>query len=324
MRTVEVSPGWRVQGEGKGYTVSEVALRVEQVSFAYPNGRRAVDEVTFSVRCGEALAIVGPNGAGKTTLLAQVLGLLAPTSGRIAVFGRSPRDAVRAGWVGAMPQEVVLPAFARVDEMLRFLAALYPEALPLDEVVARAGIEALWHRSVHRLSGGERRRVQFAAAIVGRPRLLVCDEPTEGMDPAARQAFWVELRRLGTGQRGPTVVFSTHDLQEADRSADRVLLLRGGRVVLCDTPERIKRRFGSRRLRFRIAGDFDPRLVADALGVPLEGPDAEGWVEAWVEDSDQALVRLLAWRPAVADVSVETGSLDDVFFTVMGEREGQA
>jgi ABC-2 type transport system ATP-binding protein len=114
--------------------VSEVVLWAEPVSFAYANGRRAVDEVTVSVRSGETLALVGPNGAGKTTFFALVRGLFTPTSGRMDVFGRSPREA--CGPDGCvMPQEVVLPAYARVDEVLRFLTALCPEALPL---------EALW------------------------------------------------------------------------------------------------------------------------------------------------------------------------------------
>jgi ABC-2 type transport system ATP-binding protein len=153
---------------------------------------------------------------------------------------------------------------------------------------------------------------------------LLCDEPTEGMDPAARLAFWKQLRRRGPGEAARTVVFSTHHLREAERAADRVLLLQGGRVVLCDVPDRLRRRFGSRRLRFRVARGFDLRPVVEALGVPLAGPDAEGWVEAWGQDSDQALVQLLGWRPAVEGVLVEPGSLDDVFLAVTGRQEEQA
>src|ERR671916_2362137 len=155
-------------------------------------------------------------------------------AGRIQVLGRPPLDAIRAGGVGAMLQHGGLPSEARVGEVIDLVRRSFGRAggataWPLDDLVATAGIEGMLARSVDALSGGQRQRVLLALALAGEPPLLLLDEPTSAMDVEGRRAFWTTMRRLA--DRGTTVVFATHHLEEADAVADRVVVVAGGRGV---------------------------------------------------------------------------------------------
>src|SRR5436190_16676261 len=184
---------------------------------------RAVDGVDLLVRRGEVVALLGPNGAGKTTTLDALLGLSTPDSGRVALFGRPPRAAIAAGQIGAVLQDGALLPGAKVGELIGAMAALQPAPSPFTEVVGAAGVGDLLDRRVEKLSGGQAQRVRFALALVGNPDLLVLDEPTAGLDTAARRAFWAAVR--GYAAAGRTVLFSTHYLEEADEVADRIVLI---------------------------------------------------------------------------------------------------
>ncbi|NAS20332.1 ATP-binding cassette domain-containing protein [Herbidospora sp. NEAU-GS84] len=196
----------------------------------------AVDDLSLTVPQGQRLALLGPNGAGKTTTISVLLGLLAPDAGATSLFGRDSRSAVNDGLVGVMQQEIGLPPRVTVRELVRFARAVFPAPLPYDEIVAQTGLTGLDRARVDRLSGGQRQRVRFAMALAGDPKLLVLDEPTAGLDVEARRDFWD-----GLSTSGRTVVFSSHHLDEADRFADRIVVLNRGRLVADGTSAEIKR-----------------------------------------------------------------------------------
>ena len=295
----------------------------EAVSFRY-GPHLALDRVDLEVRRGEAVAVLGPNGAGKSTLMALLLGLRAPAEGRVAVLGGPPREAARQGRVAAMLQEVSLPAFALVHEVLTFFARLYPRPLEPREAARLAGVEGLLGRPVTRLSGGERRRVQFALLLVANAEFLVLDEPTEGLDLEGRQRLWETVRAHRTGAPGRTVLFTTHDLAEADRFADRILLLARGRAVALGTPEALKRRLAVGRVRFRAPDGVAAEDLAVRTGYPVRAA-GDGWLEVETQDTDDVLRRLVDPALGLRDFRVSGGTLEEVFAALtQADRRGAA
>ena len=169
---------------------------------------RAVDGLDLSIGRGETVALLGPNGAGKSTTIGMLLGLLPADEGTIRLFDKSPHESVAAGRVGSMLQEAGLPANVKVGELVSFVRGLYPGPLPVEELLATAGLADLADQRSDRLSGGQTARVQFALALTGDPDLLVLDEPTAAMDVESRQAFWKSMRSHASA--GRTILFSTH------------------------------------------------------------------------------------------------------------------
>jgi len=207
----------------------------------------ALDDLDLDVRAGEVLALLGPNGAGKTTALGLLTGLLRVQQGTVELCGGDPRDVASRRALGAMLQECRLPETLRIGELVRQFSACYLSPRPESETLALAGLEGLEHRPYAALSGGQQRRVQFALAICGRPRVVLVDEPTTGLDAESRRGFWAVLRQLKL--EGVAMVLTTHYLEEADALADRVVVLRGGRIVAEGTPLQLKGRVGGTRVR---------------------------------------------------------------------------
>lgn len=185
-------------------------------------------DVSFQVRPGEVISILGSNGAGKTTLIDTLLGLTRPTSGSLKVFGTTPREAVRAGHVGAILQTGGLLPDITVAETVRMMAATYPAPRPLAEVMADARLDPIASRRISHCSAGEKQRVKFALALLANPDLIIFDEPTTGMDPSARHEFWQDI--YARAERGTTIMFTTHYLEEAERFAQRIIFLSHGQI----------------------------------------------------------------------------------------------
>ena len=175
---------------------------------------RALRGVNFAVRAGEVVALLGPNGAGKTTAVKLLLGLMQPNGGRVRVFGGDPVNPQNRMRTGAMLQVGRVPETLRVREHIDLFSSYYSNPLPLNTVLAVAGLEKLRDRKFGDLSGGQRQRALFALAICGDPDLLFLDEPTVGLDVEARRTLWEQIRRLVA--RGKTILLTTHYLQEAD------------------------------------------------------------------------------------------------------------
>ncbi|MFF3739310.1 ABC transporter ATP-binding protein [Streptomyces sp. NPDC002566] len=229
---------------------------------------RAVDGLSLALHPGETVALLGPNGAGKSTTLDLLLGLKNADSGTVRVFGASPREAIVAGRVGAMLQSGGLMDEVTVAELVTLACRLHPKPYRPDEVMARAGVTRIAGQKVDKLSGGQAQRVRFALATAGDSDLIVLDEPTTGMDVTARRAFWATMREQA--DQGRTVLFATHYLEEADATADRVLVLRRGRLLADGTAAEIKAKAGARRIAFDLADDAVGEATESALrGLPF-------------------------------------------------------
>ena len=285
----------------KGLELSKVAKSYGSV--------RAVRDIDLAVAPGETVALLGPNGAGKTTTIDMVLGLRRPDSGTVAVFGTSPTEAVRSGWVGGMLQDGSPPDDLRVRELVTLVASYYPHPLPVEEVLRQTGTADIAGRWASKLSGGQAQRVRFAAALVGDPDLLVLDEPTAGIDVEGRREFWQALRAVA--ERGKTIVFATHYLEEADANADRIVLLARGRIVADGPATEIKAKVGSRSIRATLPGvDLaELRALPGVLNAERHGEA----ITLSCSDTDAALGALLSSFPGTRDVEVRGASLEEAF-----------
>ena len=204
----------------------------------------ALDNVTLDVNAGELIGLLGPNGAGKSTLLSLVQGRRRPTSGTVELFGGSPSDARSRLRLGSTPQETALPDTLRVGEVVDLVAAHYPDRVPTAEIADEFGFSELLRRQCGSLSGGQKRRIAVALAFVGRPKLVLLDEPTTGLDVDARHVLWSAIRRHHAA--GTTVVVTSHYLEEIEALAERVIVIDHGRVLADDTLTAVRDRGGRR------------------------------------------------------------------------------
>ncbi|HEX2701963.1 MAG TPA: ABC transporter ATP-binding protein, partial [Solirubrobacteraceae bacterium] len=278
---------------------------------------RAVRSIDIAIDRGETVAVLGPNGAGKSTTIDMLLGLQPPDSGSVTLFGRSPREAVDAGLIGAMLQTGSLVQYLSVRELLTMLAALYPAPLEVAEVLAQLSLEKLAGRRTQKLSGGETQRVRFAMALISNPDLLVLDEPTVAMDVESRHEFWDTMREFAA--RGKTVVFATHYIEEADQNADRVVLMANGRIVADGPPNEIKAQAGGRTIRASL-----PNVELDALSALAGVASAERRGEVVVlscSDSDEAIRALLASFPQAREIEITGAALEDAFLALTADPD---
>ena len=272
---------------------------------------QALDGVDLSVHAGQVLAVLGANGAGKTTALGLLTGRLGTDAGRAELFGGDPRDPRRRRGIGVMLQDGELPDTLRVAEHVRLFSSYYPSPRPLAETLALAGVADLARRPYGALSGGQKRRVQFALAICGRPPLLFVDEPTVGLDVESRRAFWAVLRQLR--DEGTGIVLTTHYLEEADALADRIVLMAGGRILADDSPAGIKARADGKRLRARSA--VASAELASWPGV-LRAHDTGAGTELVTREAEQVLRRWLAADPGLCELEVRPLSLEEAFVSL--------
>lgn len=280
----------------------------------------AVRGIDVSISRGETVALLGPNGAGKSTTIDMMLGLTAPDAGTVTVFGRSPRQAVDEGAVGAMLQTGTLIRDLSVRELIAMAASLYPKALPVDEVLDVAGLSDVADRRTQKLSGGQTQRVRFATALVPDPELLVLDEPTVAMDAQGRRDFWVAMRDYAA--RGRTVLFATHYLEEADANADRAVLMAAGEIVADGPTTEIKARVGTRTIRLTLVDAADEELLA-LPGVQSADRRGEA-VTLRCSDSDQAIRALLERYPAARDIEITGAGLEEAFLELTSEQRDAA
>jgi ABC-2 type transport system ATP-binding protein len=276
----------------------------------------AVDGVDLTIAPGEVVALLGPNGAGKSTTVDMILGLTRPDSGDVRVFGRKPIDAVRAGLIGAMLQGGALMDDLTVGETVGMVAALHHKPLPVAEALRAAGIEELAGRRANKLSGGQKQRVRFAVALVSDPDLLILDEPTAAMDVGTRREFWQSMYAFT--ESGRTVLFATHYLEEAEEFADRVVLMRRGRVVADGSVAEVRALAGGRTLRAAVPGATDA-VIAALPGVKefeLRGDR----VAISTGDSDATLWALKAAVPALRDVEISAVGLEGAFLSLTADE----
>ncbi|MBR7837176.1 ABC transporter ATP-binding protein [Actinospica durhamensis] len=299
------------------------AVSFEQVSKNY-GAVRAVRELTLHIPRGRAIAFLGPNGAGKSTSLEMLLGLRKVGSGRIEVFGKSPRQAMVAGHVGAMLQSGGLPQDVTVREVLELMSRLHPRPLAVDEVLRRANIADLADRKADKLSGGQTQRVRFAIAIAGDSDLIVLDEPTTGMDVENRQIFWTAMK--AEAARGKTILFATHYLEEADQIADQVIVINKGRLLANGTSADIKAMAGFQRVSFRLPGISREALIDLPAAVTIDVVGDR--VQIQTSDSDKTFYALIDQGLRPMDLEITALGLEQAFVAITerdnGDDDGKA
>lgn len=289
------------------------AIRLESLTktFRAPNGGTitAVDDVSFTIDRGEVVAFLGPNGAGKSTTIDLALGLLGPDSGSARIFGLDPITAAHAGLVSAVMQSGGMLPDLTVRDLMHMVGGLFREA-EVDRCMARANIDELADRKISTCSGGEIQRVRFGMALIPNPELMILDEPTAAMDVEARRTFWERVHE--DADRGRTVVFATHYIEEADQFADRVILIQDGRIIADDTADNIRAASSGRIASCVLPADA-ARTVLDDPGVSIVKRSA-GRTYLHSTDSD-ALVGDLV-RVGATDIEVLPQSLEDAFLTL--------
>jgi ABC-2 type transport system ATP-binding protein len=274
----------------------------------------AVRGVDLTLEQGEIVAFLGPNGAGKTTTIDMLLGLSRPTSGSVEVLGLEPRQAIAHGLVSAVMQTGGLLKDLTVRETVQYTASLFTVITPVAEVLARAGIEGIADRKVGKCSGGEQQRLRFAMALLSDPALLLLDEPTTGMDVEGRRAFWSAIR--ADAEKGRTVLFATHYLEEADQYADRIILISKGRIVADGTGSQIKALAAGRTVRATLP-DADAGKLSALGGV--DSVDVRGdTVYVHARDTD-AVARYLLTETTAHDLEITARGLEEAFLSLTGD-----
>ena len=278
---------------------------------------KALDDVSFDIQQGEFFGLLGPNGAGKTTLISILAGLLQPTSGHIKVQGlnvQTQTGEVRKR-LGVVPQELVFDPFFSVREALRFQSGYFGirgNDAWLDELLDCLGLADKANHNMRQLSGGMKRRVLVAQALVHKPPVIVLDEPTAGVDVELRQTLWQFIARLN--REGHTVLLTTHYLEEAEALCNRIAMLKNGKVVALDNTSSLLKNASSNVLRFKLDAQLPTELAAQArvTGRIVQFP---------ANDAAQIENYLAAVRQAglvAEDVEIRKADLEDVFLDVMG------
>ena len=297
------------------------AIRIHQVA-KRSGALQALAGVDLEVPQGEFFGLLGPNGAGKTTLISALAGLVRPDSGTLEVMGHDVQRDYRSARrnLGVVPQEIVFDPFFSVREILRIQSGYFgirDNDDWIDEILANLDLTSKAGANMRALSGGMKRRVLVAQALVHRPPVIVLDEPTAGVDVELRQTLWAFVRRLN--QDGHTIVLTTHYLEEAESLCSRIAMLKAGRVVALDSTENLLDSHANHALRFRLAeGDSLPPVFA---GRATRSDDL--WVLPFEDYSEVgALVDTLrAAGCTLQDLEIGKPDLEDVFLDVM---RGQA
>ena len=281
----------------------------------------ALDGLSLSINEGEFFGLLGPNGAGKTTLISCLAGLARPDSGRLEVLGRDVVADYRAArrLLGVVPQELVFDPFFTVRETLRFQSGYFGLTRNddwIDEILAALDLTDKANTNMRRLSGGMKRRVLVAQALVHKPPVIVLDEPTAGVDVELRQGLWAFVRQLN--EQGHTIILTTHYLEEAETLCGRIAMMKQGKVVALDTTANLLARFSGHALWVRLAdpgrlpADLTARAVADGRGLRL--------ALAGAAELEPTLARLRESGCNVEDLRVLPPDLEDVFVNLL--REG--
>jgi ABC-2 type transport system ATP-binding protein len=294
------------------------------------DGVTAVDHVNLEVERGEIYGFLGPNGAGKSTMVRILCTLLTPTEGRAAVAGydvAAEPGAVRLR-IGVALQEAALDPKQTGVELLRLQGRLYGLSRAeinrrLGELAGLVDIGAALSRPIGTYSGGMRRRLDLAAALVHGPQVLFLDEPTTGLDPVSRARMWQEVRRLNREQ-GMTIFLTTQYLEEADELADRVGIIDGGRLVAEGTPEQLKRSVGNDVIVAQVDGHASAGRAAARTVPGVRGVEVHG-TELWIITADGAaavgpVAAALSRVAPVRNLTLRTTTLDDVFLELTGNH----
>jgi ABC-2 type transport system ATP-binding protein len=268
----------------------------------------ALDGFDLSVSRGELLALLGPNGAGKSTAISILLGLQTADEGTASLFEHPPHVIEGRRRIGVMMQEVMLPGVMTCRELLEQVAGYYPTPYDVDSVIQRLSLQPIAARRYEKLSGGQKRQVQFGLALVGRPELLFLDEPTVGLDVQAREALWRVIRELL--HEGCSIVLTTHYLEEAEALADRVVVMARGRLVTSGSVDEIRAHVT--RKQVSLVSSLSPDLVRqwpEVLSLNME----RDRMQITTRSAESLLQKLFREDPSLSDIEVRRAGLAEAF-----------
>jgi ABC-2 type transport system ATP-binding protein len=299
------------------------AIEISAVTKRY-GALTALDHVDLTIAPGEFFGLLGPNGAGKTTLISIIAGLVRASSGRVAVMGHDVVTDARAARLalGVVPQELAFDPFFTVRETLVFQSGYFglsDNGAWIDEVLANLGLTSRADTNMRALSGGMKRRVLVAQALVHKPPVIVLDEPTAGVDVELRQTLWAFIRRLN--REGHTIVLTTHYLEEAQALCQRIAMLKNGRVVALDSTRALLAHIAGVQMTLRAAGSLPPSVLARVID------QRDGAVLLRLANPDEVADVLNACKAAgclVEDVEVGRADLEDVFLQITSEARDAA
>jgi ABC-2 type transport system ATP-binding protein len=303
---------------------AETAVSVRGLTKSY-GPLEAVAGVDLTIRRGEVFGLLGPNGAGKTTIVEILEGHRRRSAGEVRVLGFDPERRERAfrECIGIVPQEGGVDPVLTVREVIELYSAAYPRPRPVNEVVELVGLEEKRDARVETLSGGQRRRLDFALGIAGDPEIIFLDEPTTGFDPSARRRSWEAINRLRS--LGKSILLTTHYMEEAQRLADRVAVIVAGRVVSEGAPETLTARAeGAAVVSFRVPDGVAP----EQLPLPDDADPVRdnGRLSFTTPAAGRDLLPLLAWSwehsQELDGLTVTRPSLEDVYLELTDGKEG--
>ena len=307
-----------------------LAISFQSISKAYsspkgPPGTTllAVDNVSLGIEEGEFFGLLGPNGAGKTTMISMLAGLTRPSSGSASVMGHDVQKDYAAARrrLGVVPQELVFDPFFNVREALRIQSGYFGvknNDAWIDELLESLGLADKADANMRQLSGGMKRRVLVAQALVHKPPVIVLDEPTAGVDVELRQTLWQFIAKLN--KQGHTVLLTTHYLEEAEALCGRIAMLKSGRIVALDHTSTLLKAASSNVLRFKVDGDLLPALAAQArvTGRIVQFPAHDAL------EIEHFLAAVRESGLVAQDVEIRKADLEDVFLDVMQKHSGVA
>lgn len=291
------------------------AIELKRVQKSYGQ-IKALDALNLNIHMGQLTALLGPNGAGKTTAISLIQGVSTPTKGSIQVLGKNPKLRHIRAQIGSMPQESALPPHLTVQESISLFASFYPHPLSLDEVLKLADLKDLAHRRAGKLSGGQKRRLAFALAIVGNPQILLIDEPTTGMDAESRNAFWDAITQLK--QAGRTILLTTHYLEEAQSMADRVVVMNAGQILADGTPEQLRHQVAGAKVAF--TSDLVLAELNQLPGVQNAKVDDKGYALLTTHTPEQLLKHLVQQNIEFSELEVTRATLEDAFLHLTSQE----
>lgn len=304
-------------------TPADAAIVVKHFTKSY-GSNRVVDELQFTVQRGEIFALLGPNGAGKTTTIETLEGYRTPDQGRVSVLGLDPiRESQKLKpQIGVMLQQDGLYPGLTAREVLHLFAGYYRQPQNIDSLLERVGLNTANKTRCRRLSGGQKRRLALAVALVGNPTLVFLDEPTSGMDPQARLATWEIVRELK--QNGVTVLLTTHLMDEAERLADRIAIIDHGRLVAFDTPSGLTGAQNSTVVRFIAPAGLDCTQLSALQSAHTAEEIRPGSYLIETDTAPLLIAELTAWlrdqHITLTELRVGHGSLEDLFLRLTGSE----
>lgn len=289
------------------------AVELQQVTKKY-SSVQVLKGISLAIEPGEVVAILGPNGAGKTTAISLMIGMRRPTSGRITLFGENPRLADHRKHIGVMLQESGVPATLKVRELVELFGHFHDHPMTTQEALKMAGLEEKSNSRLGRLSGGQKQRVYFALALVGNPEVLFLDEPTTGLDVESRLVFWEQINHQIA--QGKTIILTTHNLEEADALARRIVLINQGQIIADGTPQEIKGHVSGKRVSFRAS-----HLTLEELQALVGAPPCQlrgNIFEILTRDPGPVLATLSEHGVELSDLEVVGAGLEEAFLLLTG------